>query len=420
MNFRKLVVALLSVTIFFALTIPAYAQDTPPGSAATAPTDLPDQTTFDQPADQPALLAEETPDPAILQAAGLPPLKAVLIVGPIDPENGNVATNAEIANMELAAARLIANGVQVIRLYTPNDSWASVVAAAQGANFLLYRGHGLYWGSPWPTPSVGGFDLTERMYTNNDITRDLKLAPNAIVMLYACLATGSSSTDSGPISQSEARRRVSQYSQPFFDLGAAGYYANWFGDAFKVYIDNLFSGKTLGDSFKNYSDYQANLAVTTTHQTIANLPEILSWDNWTPYNIPAPQYNNAFVGQSGKTLWDLFPASLVLSTNNLSYITKPSSSAKTFNVAVQSSGSTSVSWTASPSSGSMPTWVKFTPTTGTSGTVLKITLTPPSSNGKLTTSLTVSSADHSSSQTIAITLVTLSNPTKIFLPSIIR
>ena len=207
----------------------------------------------------------------------------------------------------------------------------------------------------------------------------------------ACLATGSSTTDSGAINQAEARRRVSQYSQPFLDLGAAGYYADWFGDAFQVYIDNLFSGKTLGDSFKNYHDYDAAAAVTTTHLTYTSLPEILSWDNWNPYPIPAPQYNSTFVGQSSKTLWDLFTPALSLSANAVPYIAKPNSAAKTYDITVQSSNSVTLSWPP-----------------------------PPSSTGKLQTALNVTTSDQTSTQTVNITLLVTNNLSKVFLPSIVR
>jgi len=127
--------------------------------------------------------------------------------------------------MDLAAAELAANGVTVHRFYTPNNDWGQIKAAAEGAHFLFYRGHGVYWDS-MPSPTVGGFHLKELFVSSDDIRNDLHLAPNAIVMLYGCFTAGSSSEDSGSISSAEAQRRVAQYSDPFFDIGAAGYYAN--------------------------------------------------------------------------------------------------------------------------------------------------------------------------------------------------
>ena len=383
---------------------PDPAQPTEPPSSAPAPS-LPS-------ASAPLSQADSAPADAST-ASSLIPLKAVLIVGPLEE-----GTQAEIANMELAAAALQSYGVQVYKFYTPNDRWADIAAAANGAHFLLYRGHGLYWNGNVNTPQVGGFEVTERMYSSDEIKRDLKLAPNAIIMIYACFATGSSTTDPGSITQAEAQRRVSQYSQPFFEMGAAGYYANWYGDAFKVFITNLFSGQTLGNAFKNYSDYEASKAVALTHQAFPNLPLWLSWETWTDYPIKPPIYNNAFVGYAEKTLADLFQPGILLSTNQITAITKPSAPARTYQVTVQSNLGASFNWAASPAGGSMPGWVSYSPASGTNGAALNITLTPPSSIGKFQTSLVVQSADGKTSQTLTITLITTSNPSYVFLPSV--
>ena len=91
-------------------------------------------------------------------------------------------------------------------------------------------------------------------------------------------------------------------------------------------------------------------------------------------------------------------------------IAKPADPAKTYEVAVQSSNATSISWTVAPTSGSTPNWVSFTPTTGKSGTTLKITITPPSSTGKYQTTLAVTTADKVDTQTVTVTLVTVNNP----------
>jgi len=52
--------------------------------------------------------------------SSLPPLKAVLVVGPIDGDDGSW-TQEEITSMELAASELQANGVTVHKFYTPNN-----------------------------------------------------------------------------------------------------------------------------------------------------------------------------------------------------------------------------------------------------------------------------------------------------------
>lgn len=233
----------------------------------------------------------------------LPPLKAVLIVGPIDGDNGSW-TNQEKNNMELAAAELEANGVTVHRFYAPNNDWEQIKLAADGAHFLFYRGHGVYW-SPMPHPTVGGFALANRFVSSDDIRQDLHLATNSIVMLYGCFTAGGSSLDKTDIGIEEAKRRVAQYADPFFDVGAAGYYADWFGSAFQMFVRYLFQGQTLGQAYESYFDFNPNTVYRTTHPDHPQMSAWLDKDYWSGYW----QYNDAFVGLPNETLLSLFAAS---------------------------------------------------------------------------------------------------------------
>ncbi|MEW5960435.1 MAG: hypothetical protein AB1801_22140, partial [Chloroflexota bacterium] len=185
----------------------------------------------------------------------LPPLKAVLLVGPIDGDYGSWTTQAK-QDMDLAAAELEANGVEVHKFYAPNNDWEQIKDKTNGAHFLLYRGHGVYW-SPMPSPTVGGFYLKNKFVSADDIRRDLKLAPKAIVMLYGYFTAGTAGNDVGSISSAEAQRRVAQYSDPFLDIGVAGYYADWFGNAFQMFVRYLFQGMTLGQAYESYFDFNS-------------------------------------------------------------------------------------------------------------------------------------------------------------------
>ncbi len=413
---RRLFIINILIAILLVLASrnhPVYAQE--PGPQSAPPPDLTQSA--------PPPTTENNTLSVTPALAGLPPLKAVLVVGPIDQQTNGVpgaSTQQEIANMELAAAALQSQGVQVLKFYAPNDRWSNIVAAANGAHFFMYRGHGIFWNGDVNTPEVGGFGLTERMYSNHDIKRDIKLAPNAIVMLHACFATGSSTTDPGSITQTESRRRISQYSQPFFEMGAAGYYANWYGDAFQVFINNLFAGQTLGNAFKNYHDFEATKWAASTHQNYPNIPLWMSWETWNDYPIDPPIYNNAFAGFADKTLTDLFKPTITLSSSSLAYITKPSSQARVYQVTVQSNAGATFSWVASPASGSNPSWVKYTPSNGANGTTLSVTITPPGSTGKFQTTILVKSADGSIQQSLNVTLITLNDPKMVFLPTTIR
>jgi hypothetical protein len=235
------------------------------------------------------------------------PLKAVLVVGPIDGDYGPW-TESEKAKMERAARELEAYGVEVHRFYTPDTDWARIRRAAQGAHFFLYRGHGALWNTH-PEPTVGGIVLADRAITPDEIRQGLALAPNAIVMLYGCYTAGTMSVGEGDISSTLAIRRVGQYSAPFFDLGVAGYYANWFGDAFETFIRYLFQGATLGQAYESFHGFDATTVERYFHPNSDLLVLWLDKDHRQNQWL----YNNAFVGKPDQSLQDLFGAATIQS-----------------------------------------------------------------------------------------------------------
>ena len=268
------------------------------GTQAQAPDDLPRITSLPRAPETSTARATAFTEVTATEL-DLPPLKAVLIVGPIDG-NGGSWTEQEKSNMELAATVLETQGVDVQRFYTPHNDWSQIKTAAEGANFLLYRGHGVAWNS---VPDVGGFYLDGSQFISSDqIAQDLHLAPNAIVMLYACYSAGTSGSDTSDIGLAEARRRVAQYSEPFLELGAAGYYADWFGDAFEKFLTSLFAGETLGGAYEDYFDFNAATVSRSTHPAYSQAAMWLDKDYWDGFW----KYNDAFVGYPDKTLTDLF------------------------------------------------------------------------------------------------------------------
>lgn len=234
--------------------------------------------------------------PATIRMEGL---KAVLIGAPIDGDEGNW-TLSEVQNLKQTAKTLRDNGVTVYEFYTPDNRWADIQKAADGAHFLMYRGHGVYDGST-PPRWVGGFSLKEDFVSPDHIRRDLKLAPGAIVMLYGCFTAGNAGYDIGAIDLAEAKRRVAMYADPFVEGGVSGYYANWFGDAFQHFVANLFAGQTLGQAYKSYEDFGEE---TTYYGKLPGRDD----DMWVDHDVwdGKTAYNNAFVGQSSRTLKELF------------------------------------------------------------------------------------------------------------------
>ncbi|MFO7623441.1 MAG: hypothetical protein R6V73_03750 [Anaerolineales bacterium] len=344
----------------------------------------------------------------------LPPLKAVLVVGPIDGDYGSW-TQEEKASMDLAATELQANGVTVHKFYTPNNNWEQIKSAAQGAYFLLYRGHGVYWGDENFPADVGGFALKDGIISPDVLRSELHLAPNAIVMLYGCFTAGTSSSDALRLTSAEAQRRVALYAQPFMQNGAAGYYANWFGTAFQMFIRYLFQGQTLGQAYEAYFDFSAATVERFSYPADMNLSFWLDKDEWYE---PKPQYNNAFVGLSSATLVDLFAsASIELTPNSINYLAEPLSTPRTFDVLINTSirdlvwttsVSPSVSWIAAPSQ-------------GTATDPIRVTLTPPQSLGQYQTTITIQTTSSSTTPIellIPVSLLVTETVNIMYLPSV--
>jgi hypothetical protein len=302
----------------------------------------------------------------------LPPLKAVLVVGPIDGDTGP-QTIHEMANMDLAAAELEANGVAVHKFYPPHSDWDEIVVAAEGAHFFFYRGHGVYW-TPPPSPVVGGFALSDGLVAPEQVRYELKLAPNAIAMLYGCFTAGSTIVNDEfvTIDADEAKRRVAQYSAPFFDIGAGAYYANWYGDAFETLVRYLFQGMTLDQAYESLGDFNP---LTVERYTHPEHPELAMWldkDYWSD----SWQYDNAFAGRRDQTLETLFgPPQVAVSPQTVVTLAEPLFDERTFSLRIGSTAPVTFHWTITPTAAD-PTWLEVQPLQGSSGESVTVTIAP--------------------------------------------
>ncbi len=340
----------------------------------------------------------------------LPPLKAVLIVGPIDGDTGSW-TLEEIANMRLAENELRSHGVTVYTFYTPNNDWNQIKAAASGAHFLLYRGHGINWGG---TPvTVGGFSLKGGLYSSDQIRRDVKLAQNAIVMLYACYTTGSAGGEYY-LASSEAQRRVAMYASPFMDNGAGGYYANWFGSAFQSLLHYLFQGQTLGQAYQSYFDYKPAGIEQYSFPGHSDQALWLDKDNWGPGDV----YDYAFAGRPNDTLESLFGTAMVAAPQPVSYLTSESSPVHQEALHVDGTNSLQFTWNAALTNS--VSWADLSTNSGTNGTTTIITMDPSGlQKGTYSTSLHVTSSTPgvaNSDQLIAVTLTVVEFKYSYFFP----
>ncbi|HEX2142188.1 MAG TPA: cell wall-binding repeat-containing protein [Candidatus Limnocylindria bacterium] len=186
--------------------------------------------------------------------------KVTIIVGPTGALTDNYRTAADHI-----AATAQAAGATVAKVYSPNATWPNVKAAVNGANIIVYLGHGN--GSPNPYGSTeladrhNGWGLN-RTTTNGDgdnwsttmvycgekallgtltasdgthqwnwcggknNTDGITPAPG-FVMIYnkACYAPGAGEPGHTKATESVALARVRNYSYPALKLGASAYFA---------------------------------------------------------------------------------------------------------------------------------------------------------------------------------------------------
>lgn len=193
------------------------------------------------------------------------PLKAVLIVGPIDAPT-NQQTQAAIDAMETRASLLEGYGFQVVRFYHPNATWQNIRANLSGASIVLYHGHGFGY-NPGDVNylSTGGanngFCITDpdnlsgaTLATQDMLIAYSQLARDAIVMNFACYSAGSSASDTTVVSEEVARRRVNDYSYTFLTIGAGAYFA---GGDWSYYLNYILTSldHTIGSAYQTAPGY---------------------------------------------------------------------------------------------------------------------------------------------------------------------
>ena len=178
------------------------------------------------------------------QAAPGANAKVVIIVGPTGELTNGFRAEAQAA---ARAARRYTNDVTTI--YSPNATWRAVKSALQGANIVVYLGHGNGWPSPYRNslyrrtqnglglnPVAGGNDHTHRHYGEGYLAREVRLAPGAIVLLHhLCYAAGNSEPGLPEGSAGVARQRVENYAAGWLATGAQAVVAEaYFGPSYYV------------------------------------------------------------------------------------------------------------------------------------------------------------------------------------------
>jgi serine protease inhibitor ecotin len=188
--------------------------------------------------------------------------KVVIVVGAVEGMTSSYRTDGDSA-----AASFSKYTSNIVKVYSPNATWANVQAAAQGASILVYLGHGSGYPNPYnknPVAGDSGMGLNataantdyNRQYYGAGYMAQLNLAPNAVVFLnHLCYASGDSEPGNGNPTPSVAQTRVDGYASGFLKGNARTVIAEGMG-SLSSYIDALFSThQTIDQLWKTYPGF---------------------------------------------------------------------------------------------------------------------------------------------------------------------
>jgi hypothetical protein len=174
--------------------------------------------------------------------------KVVVVVGPVGSKTADYKDDAK-----RYASYARSYGASVTEIYSPYATWTKVKRAAQGANILIYLGHGNGYPSPYGSfqrYTKDGFGLNATSGNGNSnvkywgeyyIDRDIQMAPNAVVILARlCYASGNSEWGSSNPTKSTAIKRVDNYGAGFLRAGAKAVFAEAITDP-RYIIKNLYT-----------------------------------------------------------------------------------------------------------------------------------------------------------------------------------
>jgi hypothetical protein len=163
--------------------------------------------------------------PAPVEAAGK---KVVIVVGPTHSQ-----TASYIDRAKRLASQARSYGATVYEVYSPNATWAKVKQVAQGANVLIYLGHGNGHPSPYGSfnqytkdgmglnATAGNGHNNTKYYGEYYIRNYLRLATHAVVILnHLCYASGNSEPGYANPTKSVAIQRVDNYGFGFLRTNA--------------------------------------------------------------------------------------------------------------------------------------------------------------------------------------------------------
>jgi hypothetical protein len=246
-------------------------------------------------------------------------VKVAIIVGPV----GEELTPVYLALGEAAAMAAEERGAVVARAYSPDASADRVLEAVDGANIVVYLGHGVGTPNPYsstPNPaSMNGWGLngpsargdhadssqdgTLAYYGEAWIAEHARPAPGW-VMIYsnACYAPGASEGFDTPADEETAAARVRAYARgPLADLGASAYFATDYYEGAAHLVATLLDQPTLpyGEVFATEPRFQADGLVRLPDAEIQGAE---TWLHRSAYFEGRVDYWYAFAGNPAASL----------------------------------------------------------------------------------------------------------------------
>lgn len=266
--------------------------------------------------------------------------KVAIIVGPVGSMTNGYRSAADgVANAAAAA------GATVAAVYSPNATWANVQAAVNGANVIVYFGHGNGYPNPYGstelTDRTNGWGLNrtttngdgdnwsttlaycgekallgtltgsdgavQRTYCGGDTDTDGISPAPGFTMIYAQAhytgGWGERYSPSDPLTTlDQAQQRVRNYSYPVLALGARGYFATGLSDADEILTRVLTQpNSTMGQIFFQGGGFSQSALMAIPH---ADIPGAEVWVQETvagSMHFGQPDYWYAFAGNPSAT-----------------------------------------------------------------------------------------------------------------------
>ena len=266
--------------------------------------------------------------PAVASAAGE---KVAIIVGPV----GSLTANYR-ASADKVASAATARGATVVKAYSPNATWANVRAAVNGANVVVYFGHGNGFPNPYSDAEnrdrVNGWGLnrtagngngddwsTTMVYCGEKALRGTLTSADGAAQRQYCSGGpitpapgftmiygqahyapgfGERYDEDDPLTKrSEAQQRVRSYSRPVLQLGAAAYIASAYSDANEIVARVLDQPTTTyGDIFRAGDGYSSAHLTATAHPDVSGAEVWVQRTTIEGFHFGDPDYWYAFAG----------------------------------------------------------------------------------------------------------------------------